>query len=119
MSWSPDGDRIAGRVNALDGSVSTLAVYTLSTGRFDRVPGDLARVDGSFSLAWLSDGQRLVLRRPDGVAVVDAGTGAGRLLIQVGGEVVGKSLGVSRDDRWITYTETATEGDVWVATVRR
>jgi hypothetical protein len=25
----------------------------------------------------------------------------------------------SRDNQWITYTETATEGDVWVATIKQ
>jgi dipeptidyl aminopeptidase/acylaminoacyl peptidase len=117
MSWSPDGTRIAGRINALDGSVSTLGTYTLATRRFAHVPGDLGRVDGSSSLAWLADSRRLVLRRPDGVAIVEAETGAGRLLIPVGGEVIGRSIGVSRDNHWITYTESATEGDVWIATL--
>ena len=28
--------------------------------------------------------------------------------------MIGRSVGVSRDDRWITYTETATEGDIWL-----
>ena len=33
--------------------------------------------------------------------------------------MIGKSVGVSADDRWITYTDTATEGDVWIATVKK
>jgi hypothetical protein len=32
--------------------------------------------------------------------------------------MVSHSVGVSRDNRWITCTETATEGDIWVATIR-
>jgi hypothetical protein len=47
---------------------------------------------------WLADSRRVLVRRPDGI--------------------VGRSVGVSRDNRWITYTETATEGDIWLATLR-
>jgi hypothetical protein len=36
----------------------------------------------------------------------------------VGGTYIGKSIGVSRDDRFITFTETGTEGDVWLAQLR-
>jgi hypothetical protein len=32
--------------------------------------------------------------------------------------MVDRSVGVSRDSRWITYTETATESDIWLATIR-
>ena len=32
------------------------------------------------------------------------------------GYMIGKSVGVTRDDRFITYTETAAEGDIWLAT---
>jgi hypothetical protein len=50
---------------------------------------------------------------------VDADSGAGRLLFAVGGEMVGcRGVGVSRDNRWITYSETATEGDIWIATLQ-
>lgn len=28
------------------------------------------------------------------------------------GYLIGRSMGVSKDNRWITYTETGTEGDI-------
>jgi hypothetical protein len=34
--------------------------------------------------------------------------------VTVGGYMIGHSAGISRDDRFITWTETATEGDVWL-----
>ena len=81
------------------------------------MPGDFARGSCWLWPVWLADGRRLLVRRPDGIAVVDADTGAGRQLFVVGGDMVGRSVGVSRDNKWITYTETATEGDVWIATI--
>jgi hypothetical protein len=35
----------------------------------------------------------------------------------VAGYYVGYSLDLTRDDRWITWTETATDGDVWLMTL--
>ena len=33
--------------------------------------------------------------------------------------MIGESVGVSADNRWITYTDTATEGEVWIANIRK
>jgi hypothetical protein len=30
----------------------------------------------------------------------------------------GTRLGVTRDERWITFTETANEGDIWLMELR-
>jgi len=101
-----------------DGAVATLGVYSVATKRFTRVPGDVAR--GRYWLwpVWLADGRHLIVRRPDGVAIVDAESGAGHVLFAVSGNMVGRSVGVSHDNKWITYTETATEGDIWIATIK-
>ena len=116
IAWSPDGRRIAGPVAPVDGSVASLGIYTFATRAFSRVAADEGQATTWVAPAWLADSRRLIVRRHDGVGVVDADTGAVRPLVAVGGQVIGKSVGVSRDNRWITYTETATEGDVWIAT---
>jgi eukaryotic-like serine/threonine-protein kinase len=117
-SWSRGG-RIVGQVGEQSGALFTLAVFSPATKEFARVPAAVAR--GSYWLwpVWLTDGRRLVVRRPDGIVLVDAATGAGRMLLEVGGNMVGKSVGISRDDHWITYTETASEGDIWIATLTK
>jgi eukaryotic-like serine/threonine-protein kinase len=117
-SWSPDGARIAGQVLAADGAGASVGLYSLGAKTFARVPGVSGRANGWLFPVWLADSRRLLVRGSDGVSVVNADTGAGRRLVAVGGEMVGHSVGVSRDNRWITYTETATEGDIWVATIR-
>jgi Tol biopolymer transport system component len=116
-SWSPDGTRIAGQVLTASGSEFLTIVYSLATKTFARVPGPWGHATGWIYPVWFDDSRRLLVRSPSGIAVVDAGTGAGHLLFPVGGEVVGHSFGLSHDNRWITYTETATEGDIWVATL--
>ena len=119
MTWSRDGKRLAGPVSPVGGNVSALAIYDLGTHRFSRVPGEFGRPSAWFTPVWLADNRRLIVRRPEGIAVVDADTGTGRLLVPVGGYMIGKSVGVSADNRWITYTDTATEGDVWIATIKK
>jgi len=119
LTWSHDGRRLAGPVSPAAGNVSALAVYDLATRRFARVPGPFAGPSAWMTPVWLGDDRRLIVRRPEGIVVVDADTGHGRLLHAVGGYMIGKSLGVSADNRWITYTDTATEGDVWIATVKK
>ena len=44
-------------------------------------------------------------------------TGRTKKLVEVSGYFTGYSLGVTADDRWITYTETATDGDIWLMTL--
>jgi Tol biopolymer transport system component len=118
-SWSPAGGRIAGQVLGPDASVAALGVYSVPTRQFARVPGEFGQAPGWLLPVWLADSRRLLVRRPGAIAVVNADTGAGHPLFAVGGDILGRSVGVSRDNRWITYTETATEGDIWIATIRQ
>jgi hypothetical protein len=32
--------------------------------------------------------------------------------------MIGRSVSLSRDNRFITYTETANEGDIWLVNLR-
>ncbi len=117
-SWSPASGRIAGLVLPLDGSSTTLGVYSPATRQYARLS---RATGGSVSWqwpVWLADGRRVILRRPEGVALVDVETEANRLLVPVDGLITGKSVGISHDNRWITYTETATDGDIWMATIK-
>ena len=65
---------------------------------------------------WLPDG-RLLVREDRGIAIVRADTGERTLLVPVRGYAIGRSVGVTRDGKWITYTETGTEGDIWMGSL--
>jgi dipeptidyl aminopeptidase/acylaminoacyl peptidase len=116
FSWSPAGDRLAGILGAQDGTNPVVAVYDVAAKKYTEVPGDLARKRGVSWLTafWLRDGKHLVVRRPEGVAVIDATTGEGHMLVTMGGRMEGRNVGVSRDGRFVTFSETGSEGDVWV-----
>jgi len=113
FSWSRDGRRLAGIDASDEGTIRAVAIYDLGSKRFSLV--EVGGGAGWRFTDWLSDSRRLVVRDPRGIWLVDSAGGDPRLLVRVGGYAFGKSLGVSRDDRWITWTETGTEGDVWIA----
>jgi dipeptidyl aminopeptidase/acylaminoacyl peptidase len=117
-SWSAATNRLAGRVAPVDGSEVWIGVFNMATRQYSAVPGNGGARPFSVWPVWLADGHRLIVRWPEGIALVDADTGARHELISVGGMMLGKSVGVSHDNRWISYTETATEGDIWMGTFK-
>jgi Tol biopolymer transport system component len=115
LSWSADGRRLAGLVIGRDGLASAIATYEIAGSRYARV---FTREGHSWiAPVWLSDSRRLLIRDRQGVHLVDPLAGTSRRILDVTGYYIGRSLGVTSDDRWITYTETATDGDIWLMTL--
>ncbi len=113
FAWSPDGRRLAGLAVMSDGRVFGTAVYTLASRSYEVFEEDWG---SAFRNArWLRDGQRLLVRDTQGIRLLDTRTRKSRVLLPVAGYMIGKSVGITADDRWITFTETAAEGDVWLA----
>jgi eukaryotic-like serine/threonine-protein kinase len=117
FSWSSDGARIAGPVRQRDGTLASIGVYSLAAKTFRLLPDYRAKSIWAVPI-WLSDGRRLVIRDDNGLSIINAETGASTKLLRVRGYLIGRSMGVSKDNRWITYTETGTEGDIWIAALK-
>jgi tricorn protease len=115
MAWSPDGRRLAGLVVRPDGLASAAATYEFASSRYERV----FTSEGSSWIAptWLADSRRLLIRDRQGIHLLDPAAGVPRRILDVTGYFIGRSVGVTADDRWITYTETATDGDIWLMTL--
>jgi Tol biopolymer transport system component len=111
-SWSPDGRRIVGLVGLTDGSNRGLAVYTLASERFESLTAGTA---GMQFAVWLADSRHVVVRDQRGIAIVDSTTRQSRPVVTVGGYWTGESVGAPADGASITWTETATQGDLWLA----
>lgn len=117
LSWSRDGSRILGFAMLAQGTVQSMSVYDIGAKRYRQIGG---LEDGNFAWPeWLEDGRRFLNRTTSGVALVNASTGARKMLTSVRGYSIGKSLSVAADNTWYSYTETGTEGDIWIAVVRR
>jgi hypothetical protein len=93
--------------------VVAIVVYTLATKKYQVIED--SPLTTFRNARWLSDGQRLLVRDAQGIRLLDTRTGKGHQLLAVGGYMVGKSVGVTADDRWITYSETGAQGDIWLA----
>jgi len=117
FSWSPNGTLIAGAIRRSDGTGAGVATYSVETKKYERV----SKIEDSFWLipVWLNDNRRLLVRDARGLWLVHVDTGEARRLLTVRGYAVGRSVGLSKDNRWITYSETGTEGDIWIATLRK
>jgi hypothetical protein len=90
-------------------------VYELATKRFTVFP---VSATPWASPIWLPDCERFLLRDDRGIWLVNSGTRARKLLVAVGRYAVGRSLGVTLDGRQITYTETGSEGEIWLGTMK-
>jgi Tol biopolymer transport system component len=113
LSWSSDGASILGSVwVGSSGATQGLAVCSLADGHYEEIYKSRAQ----FFLwpIWLRDGRRVVFRHKTGISLLDSRSGQVRSLVAVAGYTIGESLGISKDNHWITYTETATEGDIWL-----
>jgi len=113
LSWSPDGASMLGSVFVgSSGATQGLAVCSLADGHYD----EIYRSRSQFFLwpIWLRDGRRVVLRDKTGISLLDSRSGQIHPLVAVAGYTIGESIGISKDNHWITYTETATEGDIWL-----
>ena len=61
----------------------------------------------------------MLIRTQAGIELVDGVTGARKMLTRVRGYMVGRSLSLSSDNSWYSYTETGTEGDIWIARIKK
>jgi Tol biopolymer transport system component len=118
FSWSPDGRRLVGIQLTPRGTVSGLVVYDVVAKQYRSVPAPLDR-SGWILPAWIADGRRVLLRTQDGIQVVNTDTGVLKNLVTVRGYMIGRSMSLAKDNTWFSYTDTGTEGDVWVANLTK
>jgi Tol biopolymer transport system component len=110
-SWSADGKRLAVLRHLADGIHGGVGAYDLESKRYDWLTDF-----GDFPV-WLGDSRRMLFVHEGRLFVIDSGTRKHHEVLAVpGGEVVSAAL--SRDDRMIYFSHVATEGDVWLMTMK-
>ena len=108
-SWSSDGERLAGMVNALDRGV---IIYTFRSGRYERL------TDYGQWPVWLPDNRRvLFVSGGKALYVVDRVTRRVRKIFSVAGDVIGPPQ-LTRDGRTLYYSRRVTQADVWLLNLR-
>jgi Tol biopolymer transport system component len=114
LQWSPDGSSLLGLEIAP--ARHAILVYSPGTGRWESVL-EVSSLSWICPV-WLRDGRRILYRDRTGIWLADRTTKRRSKLFAVGGYLEGRSLGLTRDERWITFTETANEGDIWMMELR-
>jgi hypothetical protein len=100
-----------------EATVHGLGLFSLETRSYETRRQE-GRLDW-LAPRWLGDSRRLLVRGPRGISIVDTATWREKPLVEVGGYFIGQTLRVSRDERFLTWTETATEGDIWMVSLRQ
>jgi len=109
-SWSPDGKRLAGWSANSTGDVAGVILYSLDTGRFERLTPS-----GMFP-AWLNDSRRLIFADGGRLRIVDSVSGRQREVLSVAPAEVTQPT-VSGDGRVIYFAVASSETTLWLATL--
>ena len=111
-SWSADGARLAGTLEQADGSaVPGIVVYTLASGKYERV------TEAGIVPVWLHDNRTLLYRQDGKIYARDLRAAEPRLLLAPPSNSVFIAVAVSPDDRILYTVRDTDEGDIWMMTL--
>jgi len=112
-SWSADSSKIAGSFNAQRDEDKGLALYVFATKQWERLTRS-----GNFPL-WLPDSRRLLYLDGGSIWLYDTMTKAKRIAVEAGDGPPMTSFTVSRDGRVIYFVREHSDGDIWLATLKK
>ncbi len=110
--WSPDGKKIAGTLQKLDGGTLGIGAYDLLAEKFVKY------TDFGQWPHWLPDGRRLLFHAAGRIYVVDPATGQTTEVLSPRDGTINPYFDVSRDGRTIAFSLESVESDVWVMAAR-
>jgi WD40 repeat protein len=103
-AWSPDGKRLAGN----DPSGSGIGLYTLDTGRYEKL------TENGWGPVWLPDSRTLLYLDRGDVFAADIATRQVSTVLTKSARSPYGALCVSRDGRSLYVTRETDEADIWM-----
>jgi Tol biopolymer transport system component/DNA-binding winged helix-turn-helix (wHTH) protein len=109
-SWSPDGNKLAGFQLRNDGKFTGISVYSLETGKYERL------TDFGWEHHWLNDSRRLIFTTgKDGqIYLVDSRSRKVHEILSVAPNLIAPSAAISPDNHWIYFSMIVHESDIWL-----
>ena len=111
-TWSPDGSRLAGYIQATSGRTTGVGVYDLGTRTTTTVSDDQC-----FGVRWLPDSRRIVYFTKDGseLVMIDTVTRTRSVLdVRLPGPAIDDVFAISPDGKTIYYGAARAEADIWI-----
>jgi serine/threonine protein kinase/Tol biopolymer transport system component len=110
-SWSPDGAYLAGTLERNSAVVPGVVVYSLASGRYERL------TDAGVTPRWLHDGRTLLYVQDGKIFQCDLRSKSSRLLLDPPQNSMFTSVSLGPDDRALYAVRSSDEGDVWMITL--
>jgi dipeptidyl aminopeptidase/acylaminoacyl peptidase len=113
VSWSPDGQQIAGVAAPVNEDKGALVIYSLQTDRFTRLYTSQSAGDP----LWLNDGRRLLFDEGSKLRLIDSQTRSIRELLSIAPDTLWL-WSLSRDNRTAYVTRRVSQADIWLMTLK-
>ncbi|MCZ6670886.1 MAG: protein kinase, partial [Acidobacteria bacterium] len=107
FSWSPDGKRLAGTYYTPAGSSAGILVYSLESGKYDRLSHEGANP------LWLGDSRRVLYSDGGKLFLLDTRSRESRKILSLDPDSLDLS-GLSSDYRTLFFSRVSLEADIWV-----
>jgi Tol biopolymer transport system component len=107
-AWSRDGRRIAGGHTQPIRWQPGIGVYDFDLGSVRWL------TESGYVSAWLSDSRRLLCHDGPALRVLDSQTGKTREIVSVAPHEIAGNAAISRDDRKIYFSVSASESEIWL-----
>jgi Tol biopolymer transport system component len=111
VSWSPDRQFLAGRMDAQRVEDRGIGIYDFGTKRYERL------TSGSTPL-WLRDSRRLIYIDKGSLWLYDIIKKSSRVILDSAENPSITGFAISSDGKTIYFVRTVSEGDIWLATLR-
>ncbi len=110
--WSPDGERIAGFTQRTDGAITGIASFDLKDTKFTKWS------EVGQDPHWLNDSKRMFFVHEGKVWLLHTDTGVRQIVVQSKDwDVERRGIGASRDNKWIYFSGSRTDSEVWLGVV--
>jgi len=108
-SWSPDGRKIAGFLQRVDGTYPGIVLYDLASHTYEKLN------ESGIEPVWLKDGRRLLFNEAGKIHLMDSHTKRAHEVLSIApARISERGFALGAGDRAIYFSVANAEADVWL-----